>query len=862
MAIYHFSAQVISRSQGRNVVACAAYRSANKLFDERSEHVHDYTRKQDVAHAEILLPESALEWMKDREALWNAVEKIEKRKDAQLSREVQLTLPRELTLEQNIALAREYVQIQFVSKGMVADLCIHTDRTRNGEAQPHAHVLLTFREVTPEGFGLKRREWNDKSFLQACREGWAITTNRHLALNGHEVRIDHRSLEEQGIKLEPQYKIGSAVAQERLARFEDHQRIARENGDRLLQDPQIAFMAITRQQSTFTHQDLARFVSRHTSDAEQFQKVHETLKAHPELVKLECDEQGRERLTTRSMLAIESKLVEQANLLATQQGHVVNKAHQTHALSNRSLSEEQSYAFNYLVAKGDLKCVVGFAGTGKSYLLGAACEAWEREGYQVHGITLSGIAAENLAASSGIESRTLASRLYYWDKGEEALRSRDIVVIDEAGMLGSRQLGRVLEEVHRHGAKAVLVGDPEQLQAIEAGGAFRAVIERVGFAELTEIRRQREEWQQQATREFGTLQTATALGRYKDKQNVHEFETTAMAKRGMLELWNDARLSDPQATQIMFSYTRADVKDLNEMARALRIENHELGEDHVIETARGSRVFAEQDRVYFLQNGRQQEVGGGQWIKVRNGSLGTIETIKDQHLQVRLDANDSRPSLVVAVDLQEYNQLDHGYAATFHKGQGVTADHGYVLASTYMDSHATYVGMTRHRQSANIFWSREEFTNERQFIQTLGRERGKDISLDYVAEKQPDLRWDALREQRAEKQRENFASFKERFETKNPELAEKLSAETLSSQDKKALAALDKYRQLQQEIAQKGSWGGRQAKDLLERHVDKLSRDPLLLKTIESHQKGFTQEVKALAKEHEKSRDLGHGLGL
>ena len=138
---------------------------------------------------------------------------------------------------------------------------------------------------------------------------------------------------------------------------------------------------------------------------------------------------------------------------------------------------------------------MGFAGTGKSYLLGAAREVWEKQGYRVLGATLSGIAAEGLAGSSGIESRTLASRLYYWDKGEQRLTANDVLVVDEAGMLGSRQMARVMEEVQASGAKVVLVGDPEQLQAIEAGAAFRAILERVGFEELTEIRRQREVWQ-------------------------------------------------------------------------------------------------------------------------------------------------------------------------------------------------------------------------------------------------------------------------------------------------------------------------------------------------------------------------------
>ena len=268
MAIYHFSGTVISRSQGRSAVACAAYRSATQLYDNRYEKTHNYTAKKDVTHTEILLPSQALEWMAERERLWNFVEATEKRKDAQLAREFNFSLPRELALAQNIALAREFVKREFVDKGMIADLCIHNDKMPDGQLQPHAHVMLTMRQVTSEGFGQKVREWNRKENLLVWREAWSEVANRHLFLHGHDVKIDHRSLDVQGIALEPQHKIGPALARERLARLEDHQRIARENGEKLLADPTIALTAITRQQSTFTHQDLARFVSRHTVDAD------------------------------------------------------------------------------------------------------------------------------------------------------------------------------------------------------------------------------------------------------------------------------------------------------------------------------------------------------------------------------------------------------------------------------------------------------------------------------------------------------------------------------------------------------------------------------------------------------------------
>jgi hypothetical protein len=169
VAIYHFSAKVIGRSSGRSAVAAAAYRSASALLDEREARTHDFSQKADVVHSEILLPEGAPERWSNRGVLWNAVEAAEKRKDAQLAREVEFALPREVSREEGVVLARDFVQRTFVSRGMVADLNVHWPVDAQGEAKPHAHVMLTLREAGPEGFGLKVSAWNRVAELYGFR---------------------------------------------------------------------------------------------------------------------------------------------------------------------------------------------------------------------------------------------------------------------------------------------------------------------------------------------------------------------------------------------------------------------------------------------------------------------------------------------------------------------------------------------------------------------------------------------------------------------------------------------------------------------------------------------------------------------
>jgi Ti-type conjugative transfer relaxase TraA len=617
---------------------------------------------------------------------------------------------------------------------MVADLNVHWDIGPDGLAKPHAHVMLSMREVKSDGegaFGKKVREWNSTDLLTDWRERWAEHVNERLAELDIDARVDHRTLEAQGIDLEPQSKIGPAGARrldrgEDAERAEEHREIARRNGEKIIAEPDVALDAITRQQSTFTDHDLARFVHRHTDDADQFNQAMSAVKTSPELVALGKDGAGRERFSTREMLATEQRLERSAEQIAGRGEHRVSPASRELALAasegrGLALAGSQRDALDHITGREDLALVVGYAGTGKSAMLGVAREAWEAAGYQVRGAALSGIAAESLEGGSGIGSRTIASLEHGWAQGSDVLTARDVLVIDEAGMIGSRQMERVLSAAALAGAKVVLVGDAEQLQAIEAGAAFRALTERHGAAEITEIRRQREGWQREATRELATGRTGAALDRYEAAGMVRGHETREAARSALVDGWDAVRQARPEASQVMLAHTRADVAELNQLARGRMRDAGALdGEDRVLRTERGERAFAPGDRVMFLRNERS--------MGVKNGSLGTVEKIDGASLAVRLDGADRRE---VRFDLKDYAQIDHGYASTIHKSQGVTVDHGHLLASDGLDRHAAYVGMSRHRETLAVHYGADDFKDRDQLTRTLGRERAKDTTLDY-----------------------------------------------------------------------------------------------------------------------------------
>lgn len=231
MAIFHCQFSIISRSQGKSSVGASAYRAGEKIYNERDGIEHDYTRKTGVVYNEILTPDNAPEWAKDRSKLWNEVEQIEKSKNSQLAREVNIALPKELNREQQIELLKGYVKENFTSKGMVADLAIHDKEDGN----PHAHVMLTVRPFNEDGtWGAKAKkeyildkngekikqgssfksrkiettDWNKLDNVEKWREQWANHANKALEKAGFDEKIDHRSLADQGIDRIAQIHVG------------------------------------------------------------------------------------------------------------------------------------------------------------------------------------------------------------------------------------------------------------------------------------------------------------------------------------------------------------------------------------------------------------------------------------------------------------------------------------------------------------------------------------------------------------------------------------------------------------------------------------------------------------------------------
>jgi hypothetical protein len=286
-------------------------------------------------------------------------------------------------------------------------------------------------------------------------------------------------------------------------------------------------------------------------------------------------------------------------------------------------------------------------------------------------------------------------------------------------MVSSRQMALFVEAVTKTGAKLVLVGDPEQLQPIEAGAAFRAIADRIGYAELETIYRQREEWMRDASLDLARGNIGNAVDAYRAHGNFNGSDLKAQAVESLIADWN--RDYDPTKTTLILAHLRRDVRMLNELAREKLVERGIVAAGFVFRTEAGSRNFAAGDQIVFLKN--EDSLG------VKNGMLAKVIEAAPGRIVAEIGEGDHRRRVIV--EQRFYNNLDHGYATTIHKSQGVTVDRVKVLASLSLDRHLTYVAMTRHREDLAVYYGRRSFAKAGGLIPILSRRNAKETTLDY-----------------------------------------------------------------------------------------------------------------------------------
>ena len=472
-----------------------------------------------------------------------------------------------------------------------------------------------------------------------------------------------------------------------------------ENHEIIEEEPADLYQHLTQNDSVFEEKDMYKVAAIRAQltgiGAAGVKAEVESALGNNEIIKL-----GSGKMTTRTMLETETKLVTQAQILRDRQNHGLNAETVKSALSEFTkinkfeLSKEQIKAVNEITGIGDLKMVRGSAGSGKSTMLQAAKIAWQREGYTVIGAALSGKASAGLEAGSGIKAGTIHKMLFDIQNGKQNIDSKTLLVIDEAGMVGSRQMQKLTELVEKAGAKLVLVGDERQLQAVDAGGAFKLLQKQLsGFSELNEVRRQRNYLDKDAANEIAAGAGSIALKSYIDRGLIHVGETVDTTHEALVHAWaNDTHKIEEK---LIIAQTRNDVFKLNQSARL----HMNLAAGHVIKTAMGEREISTGERIMITKNDSK--------FGVKNGQFATVQSMKftrngELAMFIKIDGQTNEINLKITGD-KSFQDFDHGYAATVHKSQGSTVDSAYFYASEMSDKELGYVAMSRHRDQCQVF---------------------------------------------------------------------------------------------------------------------------------------------------------------
>ena len=805
MANFHSHMKVITRSKGHSAVAAIAYRRAAIMKNEAENKSYDFGNKSEVVFSDISIPNDSPQWIKDisendkgrdnksSELLWNTVEQFEQRKNSQLAREIEFSLPVELTLEQNIELARNYIERNLVSRGMIVDWSFH-----NKVGNPHVHVMIPTRRADDNGFAEKVREWNDPKLTTHLREELANEINHALHKYGHDARVDYRSYEEQGIGLAPQVHLGSPekikkqnVAVEIKAIYAD---INAQNMDIIENNPDALLAKLNSQKSNFSNEDIANGLAKYsqmlqdsstdnshlfavpsaevkfltkakiaaildrieyhdsvftvdkieselksvTANYKQLARAIVEIKNSDNVISLGFGDDGKERFTTANMLALErdiqtNVLKLQANVFSLLSDQAVSSALADYELmTGKQLTDEQDKAVRHIVGRESISCIVGRAGTGKSFSLAAAKAVWDASGNEIYGVALSGIAADGLVKDAGMDSRTIASFLLSVEAGSIKLTNNTVIVMDEAGMTDSFSMQKVVKLAEEFGSKLVLVGDPAQLQPVGPGASFRAILEKTGFAEIQTVYRQKEEWQRSATVEFSQGRVANGVQAYYDNGCVHMLNDATEAMSRLASDWQAMRISSDKdiGKYLVIAHRNSDVQSLNHALRDIRVSSGEIAEGYLVknEVAGEEREIklSQGDRIVFLRNYKELGLANGRFATVTYVNFSESGHVID--FNVKLDGNGKE----LTINPTSCNKFDYGYAATVHKTQGVTVDHSFVYGGGNLNSSLTYVAMTRHKETTGLYASLEQYKTVDELKSRVSRIEVKDSVLNYI----------------------------------------------------------------------------------------------------------------------------------
>ena len=715
----------VHRAGAGSAVGLSAYIARDQRMDSvTGEHFSFESRRDELVARGLVLPKDAPAWASDPEQLWTkATEKqltkdrktgeIRFKENAQVVKSFVFALPMELSREENVRLAQDAVKEWFADKGVAAEWALHDD------GKPHLHVIVSTNELTADGFGKKARHMNP-SF--ATKKGerfvseedhnntrWRDFQDKWFADNGIDLKVD-------AYKLKPERTLGAA------AHIENSE-LANQNADELEtqkaaieENPALILEKVTERAAKFDRRDVLKALKVHSIVGEKADKITDRLLSSNDVLRLidKDSKQATPYYTTPKVRIQEQQTLDNVCTIASRPAPAVDAALVDRVSASLTMTKEQDAGLRRTVSRS-FAAVQGDPGTGKSHTMKGIRQVKEQNG-RVIGAAPTNTVAADMRKDGFKEADTLHALLGRIERGTLTLDQKTTLIVDEAAMADTAILHRLTGACARSGASLYIVGDDKQLGSVARGGIYTAIREEHGQSTLTDITRQKEGWQKDASKAFAAGNIKEAISAYEKHGCIAWNATQADAKGQLIREWN--------GSDFIFASTNKAVNEMNKLARDKRVQAGELGGTFLkTTTTRGAMTIAVGDRLQM--HGNQKRDG------IYNGTIGTVLGInRDMSMVVKFDGADN-PTVIK----RDFKDFGYGYAGTVYRGQGKTMRGAVALhdSAHAWNRESGLVGMTRHKEDFKLYVSRDIARDQSALAAQMSRSAFKSASVAWDA---------------------------------------------------------------------------------------------------------------------------------
>lgn len=497
---------------------------------------------------------------------------------------------------------------------------------------------------------------------------------------------------------------------------------------------------LTEKLAVFKKQDVYRIASeiaQHSGEGLRLAEYYSTeFINRPDTISLGIDRKQNSIFTTKSVLKLENDMIASTKRLVECSRYGISESSVNEAINRKPyvLTEEQQEAIWTACQNSHLNILQGSAGAGKSASMECVSNAYNSEGFEVLGATLSRAAAKNLENEADIKAHTIAKLLKDLEQNKSVLGDKTVLIVDEAGQVGTRQLSTLLQAAEKFGSKVILVGEDKQLHAIEHAGALKYLSNPkiIGTTRIETIKRQKEQWARQAVADFRDGRVSEALKAHQERGLLNFGKDSEDTKQQLLKKWTDFRKLNPGKKWMVLAQKWADVNELNQSIRSILQTEGKLHQDEIeVSCAMGERTFTTKfsigERIRLTKNDYRRGF--------TNGDLGELLEIipfenGDRQFSIKLDRGE-----IISFLSSEYSDennnlfMTQAYASTIYSSQGLTVDGDtFVYHTEGMDRANTYVACSRHKDKCHVFSIKLELTEKKEPDKNLSGD------IDYVSQ--------------------------------------------------------------------------------------------------------------------------------